>query len=177
MNLSQQLQSYEALRGDLRGIPFVLKRRLHKISTPGSDGKRIRREKWLLSIETQPQWTLAQLGAMEQAALPSGEIIDIPGEVDYLAVELPANVTNPFGEEESVLPEVQTEQASRLAFSTLDDLLFQLNKDFGLTEIAAKNELKTLNFTSLPKDGNGQLKARLQEMYTAVKVHLADAQA
>lgn len=103
MNLTRQLRSYEALRGDLRGIPFVVKRKPYKISTPGQNGKRERREKWLLSIETQPEWTMAQLGAMERAALPEvidpPQIIDMP-EADYLLRELPADIRDPFDEPE-----------------------------------------------------------------------------
>jgi hypothetical protein len=179
MNLTSQLRSYEALRGDLRGIPFVLKRRPHKISTPGQDGKRVRREKWLLSIETQPQWTLAQLGAMEQAALPSGEIVidSYTGEADYPEVELPVGVTNPFEDNEPAEVEPQPKaQPAVMTFSNLDELLFQLNKDFKLTEVAAKNKIKDLGFKTLPA-GNGELKTRLQEMYTAVKASQADATA
>lgn len=97
MNLTSQLRSYEALRGDLRGIPFVIKRRPYKISTPASGGKRARREKWLLSIETQPQWTMAQLTAMERQALP--EVVDLE-EGDFTTYELPASVFNPFDEAE-----------------------------------------------------------------------------
>lgn len=53
------------------------------------------------------------------------------------------------------------------SFATLEDLLYQLNLDFGLTEVAAKNKLRELGFVTLPK--NGELKARLLEMYQAVK--------
>ena len=53
------------------------------------------------------------------------------------------------------------------SFAALEDLLYQLNLDFGLTEVAAKNKLRELGFTTLPK--NGELKARLLEMYQAVK--------
>jgi len=105
INLTRQLRSYEAVAGmlngqpgDLRGIPFTLRRRKEQISTPGPDGKRVRREKWLLSIETQPRWTMLQLAAMERKALPVGDFIDQEtGEV----LEIPANVPlpeNPFDE-------------------------------------------------------------------------------
>lgn len=170
MNLTSQLRSYEAFRGDLRGIPFVLKRRKEMISTPGPGGKRARREKWLLSIETQPAWTMAQLGAMQQAALPSGGIVDMP-ESDYL--ELPANISNPFEDEAPEQPDFEptpTDWGGEpvKSFDSLDDLLYQLNLEFGLTEVGAKNRIKELGFSSLPK-GNGELHKRLQEIYQAVK--------
>lgn len=69
MTLTENLQAVEYLRGDLRGIPFVLKRRPKEISTPTGDGKRARREKWLLSIEVDPAWAALQLDSMRQAAL------------------------------------------------------------------------------------------------------------
>lgn len=69
MTLTENLQAVEYLRGDLRGIPFVLKRRPKEISTPTADGKRARREKWLLSIEVDPAWAALQLDSMRQAAL------------------------------------------------------------------------------------------------------------
>ncbi len=69
MTLTENLQAVEFLRGDLRGIPFVLKRRPKEISTPTADGKRARREKWLLSIEVDPAWAALQLDSMHRAAL------------------------------------------------------------------------------------------------------------
>lgn len=105
-NLTRQLRGYEALQGgDLRGVPFVITRRKFSISTPAPGGKRARREKWLLSIETQPHWTIAKLTAMERAALPEGEIID---DADYKEVhQLPSGISNPFEDE----PEVEFEPA------------------------------------------------------------------
>lgn len=70
--LQSNLEAAEALRGDLRGIPFVLSRRPRKISIPDKDGKRRRLEKWLLSIEPAPDWVRLQLAATARAALPIG---------------------------------------------------------------------------------------------------------
>lgn len=171
MNLTRQLRSYEALRGDLRGIPFIIKRRPYKISTPGQNGERVRREKWLLSIETQPQWTMAQLGAMQQAALPAS-VADMP-EDDYF--ELPAHISNPFEDE---APEPIVEPETPKEFSSIEDLLFQLHIDFSLKEDEAKARIKELGFTTLPKGNNGELKRRLQDIYQAVRANRqADKQA
>jgi hypothetical protein len=72
MELSAQIEALEAFRGDLRGIPLILRRQPREISTPsGTDGKRRRMEKWLLSIEAAPTWVDLQLQAQEQAALPA----------------------------------------------------------------------------------------------------------
>lgn len=76
IELHANLTAYEALRGDLRGIPFILSRVPRMISTPGKDGKRMRREKWLLHIEAAPEWVQAQLTVMQRAALPS--VADAP---------------------------------------------------------------------------------------------------
>lgn len=69
IRLQENLQAVEFLRGDLRGIPFILKRTPVEISTPTLDGKRARREKWLLSIEVDPAWAALQLESMHRAAL------------------------------------------------------------------------------------------------------------
>lgn len=111
INLTRQLRSYEPINGDLRGIPFVLTRRREKISTPsGPNGKRARREKWLLSIETQPQWTRLQLAAMEHAALPEPvKVIEATGWTNETPniVDLPANAIDPGSEEPEPLSKVQ----------------------------------------------------------------------
>jgi hypothetical protein len=71
--MASVLEAYEAMRGDLRGIPFILSRVARMVSTPsGQDGKRARREKWLWHLEAQPTWVQAQLSVMQRAALPSG---------------------------------------------------------------------------------------------------------
>lgn len=70
MELHANLSAYEALRGSLQGIPFILSRVPRMVSTPGQDGKRTRREKWLLHIEAAPDWVQAQLSVMQRQALP-----------------------------------------------------------------------------------------------------------
>lgn len=68
------LMAYEALRGSLQGIPFVLSRVPRMISMPASDGKRVRREKWLWHMEADSQWVQAQLSVMQRQAMPSGGV-------------------------------------------------------------------------------------------------------
>lgn len=92
INLTQNLLAYESLRKDLRGIPFILHRTKHIISTPsGKDGKRARREKWLLTIEPVPQWVELQIAAQHQAATPllqaGGEMVD--GDTGEIVGETP----------------------------------------------------------------------------------------
>ena len=79
-NLYGALKGYEQIARqsgkDLTGIPFVLSRRPRKISTPASNGKRARREKWLLMIEPLPDWVSLQLREAERRALLSTTIDD-----------------------------------------------------------------------------------------------------
>lgn len=71
-NISDQLAAIREINGGhIAGIPLILKRRPVKISTPGGkDGKRARYAKWLISIEPDPEWVSAKIGAMKKAALP-----------------------------------------------------------------------------------------------------------
>ena len=70
VNLDRQLRALETVSRDLRGIPLQLRRRKKRISTPGPNGKRVRRDKWLLSIEAAPSWVELQLAAQQAAAIP-----------------------------------------------------------------------------------------------------------
>lgn len=78
VELQANLEAAQALRGDLRGIPFVLSRRPRKVSTPRDGGQRARTEKWLLSVEPEPQWVRLQLTSMQHHALPSGARLALP---------------------------------------------------------------------------------------------------
>jgi hypothetical protein len=152
INLTRQLRSYEAINGDLRGIPFVIVRRPEAISTPsGPNGKRARREKWLLSIESQPAWTRLQLGAMKQAALP-----EVTGDsVDTIDV---AAIAAPFDDE----TEAESSEPPP-TFASIDDLLHQVNIDFGLSEGEAKQVLKNLGFTGFKPSKSAAIYAALTE--------------
>jgi hypothetical protein len=81
IELQSNLDAAQAMRGDLRGIPFILRRAPRKISTPDKDGKRRRLEKWLLSIEPAPDWVRLQLAATARAALPNGELLALPAPI------------------------------------------------------------------------------------------------
>ncbi len=72
IRIQANLRALESIRGDLRGIPLLLNRTPEAISTPDKDGKRARREKWLISIEAQPQWVDLQLAAQNHAAMGTG---------------------------------------------------------------------------------------------------------
>lgn len=83
IQLTENLQAAQALRGDLRGIPFILSRHEREISTP-SDNGRVCRSKSLLFIEPDPSWVQRQLEAMRLAALP---VIEQPITVRGMLVD------------------------------------------------------------------------------------------
>ena len=70
LTIHQNLSALEMLRGSLQGVPLILRRVEREISTPGSDGKRARRKKWLITIEAKPEWVRAQLQEQLRAAMP-----------------------------------------------------------------------------------------------------------
>ncbi|NBC16576.1 MAG: hypothetical protein GVY18_04570 [Bacteroidetes bacterium] len=109
---------------DLRGVPFVLKRRPRKISTPGQNGQRVRREKWLLTIEPEPQWVSLQLQEAKQRALAYREMGEAPRLTDGTPAESPQEVVvetarQLTGPDATALKEVQT-AASDYGFSPED---------------------------------------------------------
>lgn len=87
-NISSQLAAFKELNGgQLAGIPFILRRRPKAISTPSDNGQRVRRVKWLLSIEVDPDWALAKFGQLNALALPSGFESTQPADIAEEAVE------------------------------------------------------------------------------------------
>lgn len=74
----------------LRGVPFVLRRVPEMISTPTEDGKRARRQKYLVKLEPLADWVALQLEASrklafggERLALTDGRHVDtLTGELE-----------------------------------------------------------------------------------------------
>jgi hypothetical protein len=88
VNISQQLAAFQELNnGQIAGIPFVLRRRPKKISRPAEDGKRVRVEKWLLSIEADPEWVRAKLTQVKRLALPGNGLSHDEDVVESTVVE------------------------------------------------------------------------------------------
>jgi len=61
----------------LRGVQFVLRRVQEEISTPGKNGNRTRRPKWLMKLEPAADWMAAQLAL--QAAAEERERLALAG--------------------------------------------------------------------------------------------------
>lgn len=73
-NISSQLAALDevqrAARLGIPGVPLILKRRPAMVSVPFPDGRRVRMEKWLVSIEADPKWVEAKTRAMLASAMP-----------------------------------------------------------------------------------------------------------
>jgi hypothetical protein len=99
LQIHANLKALEGVRGDLRGIPLILRRVPREISTPsGSNGQRARREKWLITLEAQQQWVELQLTAQQQAALPQAQQLALPewdGEEDEIEEAAPVQTPAP----------------------------------------------------------------------------------
>lgn len=125
VRLDSLLKGYFRIAGNLTGIRFTLSRRPEKISVPMEDGKRVRKEEWLLNLEVDPTWAQYQLLAARTRAmtlpvditahetdvrvvpmLTSGEVVDAEtGEI----IDAPADVPV------EALPEEPKERAKRLS--------------------------------------------------------------
>ena len=79
INLSSQLEALKYMNsGQLAGIPLILRRRPKKISTPKADGSRARYEKWMLSIEADPEWVKPKIVEITHLALPGNGLALLP---------------------------------------------------------------------------------------------------
>ena len=136
MVLTENLQAVESMSGDLRNIPFVLKRAIREISTPGEGGKRVRRAKSLLSIEVDPMWAALRLESIRQQALalPDGTIIEPAGYLEDFGA----------GEMDSIEAEyIKADEPERKAVALLMaaiDVVFGDNAAAHIAEIEAKKK-------------------------------------
>jgi Recombination directionality factor-like len=81
ITLTENLLAAEAMRNNLCGIPFILRRSPREISTP-QNGKRVRRTKSLLTIEPDATWVRQQIASREieaglQPTLPSAPTMPV----------------------------------------------------------------------------------------------------
>ena len=91
VNLDEQLRAIEATFGRLDSIPLVLRKTQKKISIPRDNGDRQRINKWLLSIEVNPEWAALQLAAARSAQLAAATVYSIGGNVPNVMPRLPAS--------------------------------------------------------------------------------------
>jgi hypothetical protein len=110
-NISGQLAAIEmfcrGLGKGLGGTPLVLRRRPHMISCPDpkDKSKRVRREKWLLSIEADPEFVKRALLETKRLALPgNGLALPAPEGPDW------GDLSEDEGEEEDEVTGEVTEE-------------------------------------------------------------------
>lgn len=72
------------------------------------------------------------------------------------------------------VPEPQTESEHTPGWTNLEDFLYDLHIEFGLSEDEAKKTLKILGYTGFPQNGGTRRKS--MEMYEAVRRFVTDAQ-
>ena len=96
----------------LRGIEWVLRRQAVKISTPGSNGRRVRREKSLVRLEPAAVWVQYQIESTRAEAmgqLPAVASRPAVTEVDASTGEILDDGNGQFAEEEPVEAEFEDE--------------------------------------------------------------------
>jgi hypothetical protein len=103
VNLTEQMTYIKQTIGRLQGVPFILKLRPQKISVPTQDGKRQRVEKYLMSLEVDPEWVKKLMDTQDRLADPAhiliAESVEDDGDVIDLEPEQPVNDNAPqFGE-------------------------------------------------------------------------------
>lgn len=134
MQIQANLMALESARGDLRGIPLILKRSPRKISTPRNNGERARSEKWLITVEAQPQWVELQLSAQERAALPQVETLALP-EWEEEEIEAVEAAPEP--------KEVSADMITDAQLSQLHDIISALN-EHGVTPAQTADGITSL---------------------------------
>jgi hypothetical protein len=113
--------------------------------------------------EAAIEWAMEQgvFGALQHAKNAYSEVKEkYAGEVARRGQAAPAELSRLWRRD------VGARRAKR-GFETLEDLLYQLHLDFGLSESEAKGKLKERNYTGFPANGDKAKKST--EMYFAVK--------
>lgn len=88
VRLTEQLTYIQQTIGRLQGVPFILKLKPEKISVPKSGGNgRMRTEKYLLSLEVDPEWVNRLMLAQSELSDPMRLAAEVPDEDDVIDVE------------------------------------------------------------------------------------------
>lgn len=82
MRITGALKAVGSAPQGVGGVPFELRRYEDSVSTPGKDGKRATRKKWLVALVPEPSFVECQLALAREAAysglLPAGELPALP---------------------------------------------------------------------------------------------------
>lgn len=153
LTIHQNLTALELIRGNLQGIPMILRRVEREISTPNGNGARARRKKWLITIEAKPEWVQRQLIATQQAALPS---------VSAPLMLMP-------GQEDDDEPEVGTDTFDRAkVIDTINKRLAYLNKQYKIKLSDAQTRLAAASGATV-----GEIEDLTNDQLQAVALDLA----
>lgn len=135
INITAALRATAEARRDnplgLKGIEFTLRRRKEKISTPGENGSRVRREKWMVVLEPSATWIETQYQLSRQAE--PLQLID--RRVDYETGEITDD------EPEDAEFEEMPEQSGR----TVDEIIEALRLDSKKLYAKCKDEPPVTN--------------------------------
>ena len=88
LTIESNLDAILKITGTLQGIPFMLKRRNRRISTPGKGGKRISRVKSLMLIEIEENWAALRFTAMQRSSLEMAANAGLLTTGDYTVVDV-----------------------------------------------------------------------------------------
>jgi len=177
-SLDATYQSAAAHGADLRGILYTLYRAPVNISTPGTDGKRVRREKWLLFIVPATEWVLGmqRLARQSQAEILGGEVKLLPSETvdvetgEVLTMpepepELEEDNDDAYAELVEVGPDEVPWQKDDVSLAVLDSVA----RDLGLSDEAVSAALSLEKGQSLGDfEGTWDEAADLLEKYAIV---------
>lgn len=87
--LHRQLSAVLMTFGQLRNLPFVLRRIPVEVSTPRGGDTRVRAEKWMLNIEIDPVWSQHRIAAQQAIALQEARMeqaIALPSPAQRIAL-------------------------------------------------------------------------------------------
>jgi len=169
VNISSQLAAFKELnQGQLAGIPFMLRRRPKEISTPSDNGQRVRRVKWLISIEADPEWVRAKLAQVRTLALPnideglllpSGEVeqIDVEFDEDDMSDFAPEIVDEPInqdtGEPEQSVEMVDPMGNKAVSFAAKEWNIANANAAQSISKLNLGKRIEWNDFVQIVKEG------------------------
>ena len=162
INLDGALKAYYQMRGDLRGIEFVLYRYPEKVTTP--DGPR--REKWLVGLKPNHEWVIAQLQAQKHQALTGAPALLESGDIDM---------------ETGEIIDATEAEAKALLAEIVSDAMWEEVKGTDAADPLAKKALELIEFKNRMESGGPDVdaiaaaRAALEKYMRMTGIQVADA--
>lgn len=203
LGIQATLNAAYTARRDLRGIEFVLRRVEREISTPGQNGQRVRRPKWIVELTPAPRWAQVQLAMAQSAALalpePAEAVDTVTGEIVEPAAQAsapapakaaapaPAPASQPAaqngsGKPPSPPPAAANGQAKRVVYNRAKveerwSQLWGVARDLGMTVEAAPGGISTDDLVKRGQELGAAIYKRAHEIvntHPAGKINLDD---